>query len=357
MEIVTWRCGLVLALVGILIACNPRHRRYLQNGPSIEGYRYVALGFYNVENLFDTLDDPHTYDEEFTPEGAKHYHAEVYEQKIARLARVIADMARGSKRPLAVLGIAEVENRYVLRDLVKALSEKQLQYRFIHRNSPDQRGIDVGMLYAPGWFQPLDVRMHRVDLSRNGEEVRPTRDIMEVKGVFGGDTIFLMINHWPSRRGGREATEWKRIRAAQVARRIVDSIYRLKPTARIVLMGDFNDEPVDPSIVKILQAKGDTVQKPPEVLFNPALPLYQKGVGSLAYRDAWSLFDQIILSRAWLEDDAGWQFVEFKVFRPPYLKTPYGQYKGYPLRTYAGNTYLGGYSDHFPVYIVVRRPK
>ncbi len=357
MEIAARWCGLVVVLVGMLIACDPRHREYLQDDSRNRAYSYVSIGFYNVENLFDTIDDPEVFDEEFTPAGEKRYDGDVYEQKVAHLVRVIADMAKRGRGPLALLGVAEVENREVLRDLIRGLSDKKLQYRFIHRNSPDQRGVDVALLYHPGHFQPLDVRMHRVALSREGETVRPTRDIMEVKGVLGGDTIFVMVNHWPSRRGGREASEWKRIQAAQVVRRVVDSIFVLHPTARIVVMGDFNDEPVDKSIAEMLKAKGDTTDQVPSALFNPAVSLYQKGVGSLAYRDAWSLFDQIILSRAWLEGNKGWRFVEFKIFRPTYSTTPYGQYKGYPLRTYAGDTYLGGYSDHFPVYIVVRRPE
>ncbi len=357
MEIAARRCGLVIALVGMLFACDPRHRGYLQDDSGDGAYSYISIGFYNVENLFDTIDDPEVFDEEFTPAGEKRYDSDVYEQKIAHLTRVIADMAKRGRGPLALLGVAEVENREVLRDLIRGLSDKKLRYRFIHRNSPDQRGVDVALLYYPGLFQPLDVRMHRVDLSRDGEEVRPTRDIMEVKGVLDRDTIFVMVNHWSSRRGGREASEWKRIRAARVVRRVVDSIFGLHTTARIVIMGDFNDEPVNESITEVLRAKGDTTDEDATVLFNPAHAHYHRGLGSLAYRDAWSLFDQIILSRAWLKDETGWRFVEFKIFRPAYLTTPYGQYKGYPLRTYAGNTYLGGYSDHFPVYIVVRRPK
>jgi hypothetical protein len=321
-------------------------------------YRVGCLAFYNVENLFDTIDTPGIIDEDFTPRGDLQWNSRLYWEKIDRLAAVVADLC-GDYTPdgPALLGLAEIENRSVLEDLARHERIARRRYQIVHYDSPDPRGIDVALLYQPKYFTPLSSRPISFRPFAGGEaDSRLTRDILLVSGLFDGDTIHLLVNHWPSRRGGEKATEPLRNAAAQICRDISDSLLLINPAAKIVVMGDFNDDPVSPSIREYLRAREKPDKVGPADFYNPMHELYKKGVGTLAYRDAWSLFDQILLSRAFLHDQGGYRFHQARVFNKPYLAQQGGQFRGYPFRSFAGNEYLGGYSDHFPVYITLVKP-
>ena len=317
-------------------------------------YKVACIGFYNLENLFDTINGPNM-DEEFLPDGANHYTGAVFLDKLEKLSDVISKIGTGdSPDGLAVMGCAEVENSSVLRDLVKQPKLASRNYKLVHYDSPDERGIDVGLLYNPKYFTPVNSRPLLVDLTGLSDGNRPTRDILFVQGKLNGETIFIFVNHWPSRRGGEEGSEPLRAKAASVCRAIADSLLTANPDAKIVIMGDLNDDPVNRSVAVILGAKGEQEQVQQGGLFNPWMKSFKAGIGTLAYNDSWNLFDQIIVSSAWLKkDQPGFFFREAKIFSEPWMLQQKGRFKGYPKRTFDGNRYIGGYSDHFPTYLVL----
>jgi len=317
-------------------------------------YKVACIGFYNLENLFDTLDEANN-DEEFLPGGAYHYTGQVFLDKLQKLSDVISLIGTDdSPDGLALMGCSEVENRSVLDALVKQPKLASRNYRIIHYDSPDERGIDVGLIYNPKYFTPMSSRPLRVDLTGLSEGNRPTRDILFVQGRLNGETIFLFVNHWPSRRGGEEASMPLRAKAASVCKTVADSILKINPDAKIIIMGDLNDDPVSPSVAVILGAKGDKEQVSSGGLYNPWVKSFQQGIGTLAYNDSWNLFDQIIVSSAWLKKEQNGFFLQqAKIFSKPWMLQQRGRFKGYPKRTYDGNNYIGGYSDHFPTYLVL----
>ena len=318
-------------------------------------YRVVCVGFYNFENLFDTRDDPDNWgDDEFLPSGSKNWNEEKYREKLSNLANVVNEM--GSELTPdgpAILGVAEIENKRVLEDFVRHPGINHRNYQIIHYESPDHRGIDVGFLYQPKYFQPLSSRpiSMKAGPSNHGDSLL-TRDILHVSGILDGDTIHVFVNHWPSRSGGESATTHLREYAASLNRKAVESIKAREDAPKIIIMGDLNDDPSSPSLKSVLVARKDRRKTPPGGLYNPMYRLYQKGIGSNAWRDAWNLFDQLVVSHALIDKKStGYQFYKSHVHNKPYLTQKSGQYQGYPLRTFAGNSYLAGYSDHFPVYL------
>jgi hypothetical protein len=317
-------------------------------------YRIASIGFYNLENLFDTLDGPNN-DAEFLPNGANQYTGAVYLDKLGKLSEVLSQIAT-DKTPdgLAVIGVAEVENRSVLEALVKEPKLAKRNYDIVHYDSPDERGVDVAMLYNPKYFKPEFSEPLFVELYDADKKPRYTRDVLYVKGKFDGEPLHIMVGHWPSRRGGEEASAPARAKAASVCKHKADSIFKTDPNAKIIIMGDLNDDPVSPSVAVVLGAKCDKKRVKPKMLFNPWCGYYQKGIGTLAYNDAWNLFDQIIISQAWLDQkQKGYFFKDALIFRKPWMEQKSGRYKGYPLRTYDFSKYIGGYSDHFPTYIIL----
>ena len=319
----------------------------------------AVIGFYNLENLYDTIDNPAVNDDEFTPLGAKHYSGSIYQNKLFKLAYILnqlgtADHPRGA----AIVGVAELENDTVLNHLVNHFILRNKQFHFIHFDSRDARGIDVGLLYQPDFFHPYSAQSLQVNLPGSSKDDYYTRDILYVKGQLSGETIHVYVNHWPSRRGGEERSAPARAAAANSCRQHIDSIRLKDPYARIIVMGDLNDNPTDPSIINILGATGEQKSVSRELLYNPWISFYQKGFGTLANRDVWGLFDQILLSGSWLEKDSSkpvWRYVKAVIFQKPFMIENTGKYKGYPMRTWDGNHYRGGFSDHFPTYIVIRR--
>lgn len=322
-------------------------------------YSVSTIGFYNLENLFDTIDQPDVNDEEFTPNGANLYTPAVYVDKLSKLEEVLSDIGTDfTPDGLAVFGVAEIENASVLRDLANQPKLKPRNYQYVHYNSPDLRGIDVALMYNPKYFKVLYSQSLNVPLKDNDGTPRHTRDVLYVYGMFIGEPMHFFVNHWPSRRGGEEASAPGRALAAQVAKTCIDSIMKDNPNAKVVLMGDLNDDPVSPSVTKVLGAGANKEKTKKSELYNPWVSYYKEGIGTLAYNDAWNLFDQIIVSEAFLpKEQKGFFMHKALIYRKEFMIQNSGRYKGYPKRTYDFSVYLGGYSDHFPTYLVLLKAK
>ncbi|NCI51278.1 endonuclease/exonuclease/phosphatase [Sediminibacterium roseum] len=318
-------------------------------------YKVCIVAFYNLENFYDTVDNTLVNDEDFTPGGIKKYNTAIYKDKVNKLASVISLIGTDDS-PLGatILGVAEIENDTVLNDLVHHPFLLKRNYKIIHFDSRDARGVDVGLLYDPKMFRPEKAEKLFVPLPGNSKEAFFTRDILYVKGSLAGETIHVYVNHWPSRRGGEERSSPARKAAALVCKHHLDSVLRRQPGAKIIVMGDLNDDPDSPSIVDALQARVSIARTKPGELFNPWAALYAEGIGTLANRDSWGLFDQIILSHAWLNRrQEGLFYHGAHIFSRNFMRENAGRYTGYPMRTWDGNTYRGGYSDHFPTYLVL----
>ncbi len=314
-------------------------------------YLVRTLVFYNVENLFDTVNDTLVSDDDRTPEGKDRWTVERYEKKLADISRVLSEIGHSESGRLPdLIGLCEVENYGVLRDLLEQKALRDTEYGIVHYDSPDARGIDVALIYKKDVFIPLDTQSHRLLLFDRDGRRKYTRDQLVVGGLLDDEIVYIMVNHWPSRSGGQLQSADYRREAAKLQRRILDSLIRLDAGSRILSMGDYNDEPTDISITFDLGAVDTLSGLLPYQLFNPMIELYESGIGSLAYRDRWSLFDQIMFSGNWFINASGYQYWKAGVYRPDYLRISEGSYAGYPYRTYAGGRYQGGYSDHFPVY-------
>lgn len=316
-------------------------------------YKLGLIGFYNLENLFDTLDGPNK-DEEFLPEGANHYTGSVYLDKLSKLSDVISQIGTDvSPDGLSIMGCAEVENESVMKDLTQTPKLINRHYQLVHYDSPDERGIDVGLFYNPKYFsikhsEPLFVQIYNDDGTP-----RFTRDVLYVFGLYDGEPLHIFVNHWPSRRGGEEASAPGRKAAASVCKHKIDSIMGVDPNANVVVMGDLNDDPISPSVAKVLNAKGKKEAVKKSGLYNPWVDFYKQGIGTLAYNDAWNLFDQIMISENFLHrDHPGFFFKDAHIFNKGFMVEQTGRYKGYPFRTYNFTKYQGGYSDHFPTYLI-----
>ena len=315
-----------------------------------------AVAFYNLENLFDTIDDPKKFDEDFTPQGSYHYTSEIYHKKLHNMATVISQLAI-EKIPdgPAFIGVSEIENETVLQDLIHQPELEKRKLRIVHFESPDSRGIDVAMLYNPKYFKVINAKALPVEIMENGKR-EYTRDVLYVTGKLGDDTFHVFVNHWPSRRGGEAATVWKRAKAASVSKGMIDSIMAVNPNAKAIVMGDLNDDPTDPSVLKTLGAVAKISQIKPGGLYNPWIDFYKKGIGTLGYNDSWDLFDQIIVSYGFVKPDANnWRFYKAEIFNDTFLKNAFGKYKGYPHRSFSGTTWIDGYSDHFPTIIYLTK--
>lgn len=307
----------------------------------------ISVAFYNLENLFDTEDDPNTLDDDFTAEGYKNWNGKRYSNKLRKLGRVISQVGlKETEGAPALLGVAEVENKEVLLNLIETKELKDVGYDVVHYDSPDERGIDVGLLYRKEYFEVLESETVSVYLESEFGERDYTRDILHVTGNLQGIKTHVLVNHWPSRRSGVEESEPKRITAAQKNRSIVETIQEQDPEARIIIMGDFNDGPHNESV------KNHLVQKD---LYNPMVFLNTRYEGSLNHDFEWYLFDQIILSTNFMRlHENPLTYDMSNIYNEHYLTEFKGRFKGNPFRTYAGKRYLGGYSDHFPVYCVFK---
>ncbi len=329
-------------------------------GYQIEGkysYQVRTVAFYNLENLFDTANDSLIFDDARTENGEDRWTLKKYRDKTAKLAQVlslIGSQVRGTTPD--IIGLCELENQNVLQDLLNHKYLAAHDYGYIHFDSPDERGIDVALVYRRSSFVPFSQKSQRLLLHDINGNRNYTRDLLIVTGMMDDMEVAILVNHWPSRSGGELQSRPYRIRAANLNIQVIDSLNNIYPNIRTILMGDFNDNPSDISLKKVLPTSGErsTIQK--GYLYNPMEKLYKKGVGSLGYRDQWHLFDQILVSYELVFPDRNtYRFWKAGVFNPPFLVSEAGSLKGYPFRTYASGRYLGGYSDHFPVYLYLVR--
>ncbi|MBU2928167.1 endonuclease/exonuclease/phosphatase family protein [Winogradskyella psychrotolerans] len=337
---------LLVLFVLVLMSVNAQEKKK---------YKIHTVAFYNLENLFDTINDTTKYDEA-SPimELNESLRAEAYKRKLHNMAKVVADIGHAdTKNTPAIIGVSEVENRQVLVDLVNEPELLQKDYGIIHFDSPDKRGIDVALLYQKALFKPIDSSSHELLIYDDSTRERVyTRDQLLVSGKLDGDLIHVIVNHWPSRSGGEARSRFKRVAAGKLNKRIIDSLQSIDPYAKVLTMGDFNDNPTNDSMKKALKTEADKEDVKLKGIYNPYENQYKKmGLGTTGYRDAWSLFDMIAFTQPFLEKDySSFRFYKAGIFNKSYLTNKEGRYKGYPLRMIDAGL-SGGYSDHFPVYI------
>ena len=308
-----------------------------------------TVGFYNVENLFDTKNDAHILDDDFTPSGQKRWNQERYQNKVRKLSSVISKLGKeySSNAPILV-GIVEVENEQVVRDLITHPNLRKHYYDYVHYDSPDERGIDVALLYNKLHFELLDSKKYPLYIENNRGHRDYTRDILWVKGRLKGELVHVLVNHWPSRHKGPENTSQKRIKAAIRLQEIIATIQLDDTDAKFIILGDFNDNPTDDSIQNYLVT---------EDFYNPMEQLLdENSTGSTSHNGKWNLFDQIIVSKNLLQKEgSNFYFKEAAIFNKNWLKINKGKLKGSPFRTYIHKWYQGGFSDHFPVYAYFKK--
>ncbi len=332
-------------------------------------YKVHTVAFYNLENLFDTINQPN-FDEEYTPQRG--WTTRKYRKKLDNLGRVIPQIGTNDqqKESPVILGVCEVENRGVLEDLVKNYQMVGKDYGVIHFESPDKRGIDVGLLYQKKYFTPTsyvnvpllikrtdakEVKKEQTeetdDLNQVTSENRVyTRDVLLVTGLLDGEEIHVLVNHWPSRSGGEKRSSPYREAAGRLNRKIMDSLYKINPNAKIISMGDLNDGTYNKSVKVEIGAKLKKSDVKEGGIYNPFEQMAKDGNASLFYRDAGDIFDQIMVSEPLIREDySSWRYWKAGIYNKPFMIQTTGQYKGYPLR----NAIAGepGFSDHFPVYI------
>ncbi len=311
--------------------------------------------FYNVENLFDTIDNPNTIDEQFLPQSDKKWNTGRYNKKINDLGRVISSVNINELPEL--VGLCEIENKTVLEDLTHSRFLKKGDYGIVHEESPDARGIDVALLYRKSDFQYINHQIYRIHFNFDPETT--TRDILYVKGSLNnGENLHVFVNHWSSRREGQAESEPKRVYIAQVLRSKVDSLLSKDKKAKIIIVGDFNDEPTNKSIHKVLNATNNLHTKNIYELYNLMFDKAINGEGTYNFRGNWNMLDNVIVSQTLLNTKKGYRVspdgaMIFKKRWMMYDNVKTGQFT--PSKTYGGPNYYGGISDHFPVYMMLRK--
>ena len=340
------------------------------SGANAQAKKYIVhtVAFYNTENFYDTLNDPTTRDDEWV------YDSEYYHKKIHNLAKVISVIGDiENKNAPTILGLSEIEHRSVLEDLVKDPQLIDKDYGIVHYESPDRRGIDCALIYQKKHFKvtsssniPLyiyekDTKAEKSPKKQKEAEIDDqveegdamkriyTRDQILVSGLLDGEEFHFIVNHWPSRRGGEKISSLLRERAAALNLRIIDSLQKINPNAKVISMGDLNDGPLNNSLKKVLKAKGEKKDVPPLGIYNPSEKLFKSGKSSLFYRDAGDVFDQLFMTEPLIrEDRSSLRYWKADICNKPFMVTTVGQYKGYPLRN--SSTFVG-FSDHLPAYI------
>ena len=316
-----------------------------------------CVAFYNLENLFDTIHDVGKNDYEYLPDGANKWNTRKYMAKLQNMSYAISQIGT-DKSPVGavILGVAEVENWRVLNDLVNQPAIANRNYQIVHYEGPDRRGVDVALLYNPRYFTYSSSKTFTLHYAPNPDF--RTRDQLLVTGLLQNERIHIIVNHWPSRTGGEKQSEPLRKAAAGLTRSIVDSLFRAEPNAKIIIMGDLNDDPANESCAKVLGAKRDADKVKAGELYNVFWKTHNSGIGSLAYNNRWNMFDQIIISHGLLHANRGsLRFWQSEIFRRDFLIQQEGRYKGTPLRTFAGGVWLNGYSDHLPTLIYLVKEK
>lgn len=305
-----------------------------------------TIAFYNLENLFDIHDDASKYDNDFLPKSDKRWTKKRYDRKLYKLAQVISKIGYEEvERPPVIVGLAEIENKNVIKDLINEPSLGGYQYDVVHYNSQDERGMDVGLIYDKSLFQVERSKTFSIYIEDELGQQDYTRDILLVSGVLHSERVHCIVNHWPSRREGVEFSMQKRLKAAQKVVEIIKGVRDEDAAAKVLVMGDFNDNPSDESL-KFLSREGD--------LYNPMETIMSYSRGSLNHNFKWNLFDQILCSTNFFETRKDrLRFDKAEIFDEKFLTQYKGKFKGQPFRTYVGKKYKGGYSDHFPVYIQI----
>lgn len=307
-----------------------------------------TVAFYNIENLFDLRDSRFTNDGDFLPESVKRWTPKRYKNKLRKIGFAISNIGKEEtgKHP-AIVGLAEVENAKVLKDLVSSKHLEDCNYDYVHFDSLDERGIDVAMLYDTTVFKPLHTETFSVSLTDEDNTPDYTRDILLVGGALDGEYIYFIVNHWSSRREGQKETEFKRIAASEKVSEIISSLTQDDEHVKIMILGDFNDDPYNESIKLLIDN---------HALFNPMETLRSFTRGTVKHRRQWFLFDQILISTNFFKNSKDeFEFFKANIFDADFLKQFKGLFKGAPFRTYVGKKYKGGYSDHFPVYTILKK--
>jgi len=345
-----------VVLVSLLLntACNTRNTAE-QSLPKVD-VQVATVAFYNLENIFDTIDNEGVNDFEFTPDGPNKWGTMKYNAKMQRMSYAISQIGLDySAVGAAVLGVCEVENKGVLEELAKQPDIRNRQYQAVLHEGPDRRGVDVGLLYNPALFVMTNSKSYRLVTA---DTTFRTRDQLMVSGYLLNEKVHFIVTHWPSRLGGEERSRPRRNEAARLTKSIVDSLFRTDPKAKIMVMGDKNDDPFNESVANILGAKKNREEVSPGGLYNVFWKTHERGIGSLAYQDQWNLFDQIIISHELInKDKTKLNLWKSEVFNRPFLTQQEGPFKGTPLRTHAGGVWLNGYSDHYPTLIYLVKEK
>ncbi len=308
--------------------------------------------FYNAENFFDYENDSLINDDEFIPDGDRRWNQSRFHSKSERLAKVI--LASGKWNPPVFVGLCEVESLNVLESLTGIAPLNKYGYKIIQKDSPDERGIDVALIYRPDLFRPLNY--NAIPVVDTGDETFKTRDILQVSGVLGNcDTLYVFVNHWPSRYGGIMETIRYRKLAAETLKLAIHRIQAECKKAKIICMGDFNDTPTDESLVQILEAKVSDNNKVAGEMINLSNKWISNAVQTIKSQYRWEVFDQFIVSDYFLEDNSCYKFLNAEIFDAAFLLEPDTKFGGTkPRRTFVGFKYQEGFSDHLPVLLRIR---
>ncbi len=337
--------SLLFLLTYFFFGCN-------KNSSPSKGKQQIKVAFYNVENLFDTKDHPDKIDEEFTPDSKKKWTEDRYIKKLNGIYKVLSGIEGEGNVP-AIIGLCEVENKTVLKDLIRQTSINE-RYGIVHHESPDVRGIDCALIYDSSIFKVLE--HEALPVSFDFEPETTTRDIIYAKGQINGteETLHIFINHWSSRRGGLKASEPKRVQCASVLKGKLEEIYAKDPNAKVIIMGDFNDETDNKSIAETLGVKPTSNGLASSDLFNTSANLDEAGKGTYNYKGNWNMLDQMIVSHGLLSDKKGLQSEdEVQIFQQDWMMYNDKKKGKVPSRTYGGPNYYGGYSDHLPIYLIL----
>ncbi len=325
-----------------------------------ESYRVACVAYYNLENLFDTIDDPITNDSEFLPDGGMKWGVVKYTHKVKNMAYALSKLGFDSDpKGAAVIGVSEIENRQVLEDVCADPAWGNRKMAIVHYDSPDRRGVDVGLLYNPDLFTVVHTNSHRLHVPGNPNFI--SRDQLVVSGYLNemGEKIHIIVNHWPSKYGGEERSRPGREAAAALSKHIADSIYAREPKAKIIICGDLNDDPNSFPCAEVLGAKRTRKEVGPQGFYNCLWQTWDRGIGSLYYNGMWNLYDQFIISEPLLNADKAKELSYWKaqIFNKDFLTEQEGKNKGTPKRTHKSNVWTNGYSDHYPtmIYLVKKR--
>lgn len=320
---------------------------YLVGWAQEKKYALYSVAFYNLENLFDTTHDEGKNDYEYLPDGANKWTETKYQAKLKNMSEILSLLAT-DRLPMgpAIIGVSEIENRRVLEDLLKQPALAERGYEIIHYDGEDKRGVECAFLYNPKFFHVNSTGL--LPYVYENDTIHKTRGFLVADGELAGEHFVCIVNHWPSRAAASPARE----RAGVQVRAIKDSLQRIDPSVKIIIMGDMNDDPMNKSMSVSLGAKRKAKDTGKMDLFNPWWDTLKKGYGTLMYQGKWNLFDQIVFTGNFLNDDySSLTYYKHEIFRRDFMFQNSGKYKGYPKRTHAGGVWLNGYSDHLPTIV------